>query len=298
MSQTDLSEQVDRSIGATFSNTTKAAGTCSSCGQSSQLGRSAVPTSYVYAIGRIEPRFPRQSIEKEFAQVVARSDTRGLTDRQTQHKILSQRENRYLARQMCWVMTIEGLETYLLVPRDPCDLELLVESLRATPSSLDIDVVIGARGPLAPTEMCNGLAIPIVIVDQIYSFDQQTLLKSIPKPKDVGSDLFKQAASELLERVMQLADNDGAADSHRALNYLAVRYPAIYEKVADAFGANSSLSAVDVSPSRLSAARKITDVIFSFVSRSTDVTEKFFVRVDVTEEFPFLVTKLSPYFDR
>jgi hypothetical protein len=30
----------------------------------------------------------------------------------------------------------------------------------------------------------------------------------------------------------------------------------------------------------------------------TDVVEKYFVRVDVTEEFPFLVTKLSPYYDR
>ncbi|MBV8415685.1 MAG: Tn3 family transposase [Verrucomicrobia bacterium] len=27
-------------------------------------------------------------------------------------------------------------------------------------------------------------------------------------------------------------------------------------------------------------------------------TEKFFARVDVTEEFPFLHTKLSPYYDR
>ena len=26
--------------------------------------------------------------------------------------------------------------------------------------------------------------------------------------------------------------------------------------------------------------------------------EKFCVRVDVTEEFPFLVTKMSPYYDR
>jgi hypothetical protein len=26
--------------------------------------------------------------------------------------------------------------------------------------------------------------------------------------------------------------------------------------------------------------------------------EKFFVRVNVTEEFPFLVTKMSPYYDR
>jgi hypothetical protein len=30
----------------------------------------------------------------------------------------------------------------------------------------------------------------------------------------------------------------------------------------------------------------------------TYVTEKYFVRVDVTEEFPFLVTRISPYFDR
>ena len=40
------------------------------------------------------------------------------------------------------------------------------------------------------------------------------------------------------------------------------------------------------------------DVIFSFTDRATDVVEKFFTRVDVTEEFPFLVTKMSPYFDR
>jgi PatG C-terminal len=27
-------------------------------------------------------------------------------------------------------------------------------------------------------------------------------------------------------------------------------------------------------------------------------TKKFFVRVNVSEEFPFLVTNLSPYFDK
>ena len=36
----------------------------------------------------------------------------------------------------------------------------------------------------------------------------------------------------------------------------------------------------------------------SYANRSTDFTEKFFVRVDVTEEFPFLVTRLSPYYNR
>jgi hypothetical protein len=32
--------------------------------------------------------------------------------------------------------------------------------------------------------------------------------------------------------------------------------------------------------------------------RSTEVVEMFSVRVHVTEEFPFLVTKWSSYFDR
>jgi hypothetical protein len=33
-------------------------------------------------------------------------------------------------------------------------------------------------------------------------------------------------------------------------------------------------------------------------NRNTDVTEKLFARVDATEELPFLVTKLSLYYDR
>ena len=94
-----------------------------------------------------------------------------------------------------------------------------------------------------------------------------------------------------------MADNAGASDEHRALNYLAVRYSAIYAHTAEAFGRNSALSSVDVRPSRLSGVRKIVDVIFSFTNRQNDVSEKSFVRVDVTDEFPFLMTKMSQYYD-
>jgi hypothetical protein len=57
-------------------------------------------------------------------------------------------------------------------------------------------------------------------------------------------------------------------------------------------------SGVEARPSRLSETRNVVDVVFAFTHRETDVSEKYFVRVDVTEEFPFLVTKLSPYNDR
>jgi hypothetical protein len=271
----------------------KTEGECPTCGSSGDHTR-----SYVYALGRIEARFPRLAVEKEFVQATAREKTAGLTDRQALHAVLSQRQNRYLARQMCWVMTIEGLETYILIPRDPSDLDMLIEALRPAPRPTDVDIVIGIRGPIASAEMCNGLMVPIVIFDQMYSFDIDSLIKSIPKPEKMTAKEFTPSAEELFMRILQMADNAGATDEHRALNYLACRYPAIYATVAEAHARNLSLTAVDVRPSSLSGTRKIVDVVFSLTNRTTDVVEKFFVRADVTEEFPFLVTKISPYFDR
>lgn len=273
---------------------------CPSCGAAaaSNGGAATYTPTYVYAIGRIEPRFPRPSVEKEFAQATGKAETAGLTDRQSVQKVLSQRQNRYLARQLCWVMTIEGLETYILAPRVPEDLDLLIEAVRPAPSPADLDVVIGQKGPVARPEACNGLMVPILVFDQLYSFDRDSLIKAIPKPEKTPAKDFAAAAAEVFDRIMLMADNAGATDEHRALNYLAVRYPAIYAKAGEAFGANLSLTGLDVIPSALSGTRNIVEVIFSYTNRATDVKEKFFVRVDVTEEFPYLVTKLSPYYDR
>jgi hypothetical protein len=272
---------------------------CASCGTAADSnGNEPGTPSYVFAIGRVEMRFPTLAVEKEFAQATGRANTKGLTDRAAAHAVLSEPTNRYIARQVCWIQTIEGLETYILVPRDPADYDQLLEAVRPQPSPLDLDVVVGIRGPIAAPEMCNGLMIPIVAFDQIYSFDRDALIKAIPIPPKTTAKQFAPAAEELFDRIMLGADNAGSTDDHRALNYLAVRYPAIYATAADAFGRNASLTAVNVQPSPLSSTRNVVDVIFSFTHRATDVIEKFFTRVDVTEEFPFLVTKMSPYFDR
>jgi len=272
---------------------------CATCGASADSnGNGSAAPSYVFAIGKVEMRFPTLAVEKEFAQATGRANTKGLPDRAAAQAVLSDRSNRYIVRQLCWVFTIEGIETYILVPRDPADYDQLLEAVRPEPSPLDLDVVLGMRGPIAPPEMCNGLMVPIVAFDQIYSFDRNALIKALPTPKGAKAKEHGAAAAELLDRVMLLADNAGSTDEHRALNYLVVRYPAVYHTVADAFGRDSSLSAVDVQSSPLSGTRNVVDVIFSFTDRNTDVVEKFFTRVDVTEEFPFLVTKMSPYFDR
>lgn len=71
--------------------------------------------SYVYAIGNVRPTFPSLDVEREFAQVTGRAEElAGLTDREALQDVLSERANRYLVRQLCWVFTIEGLETYIL----------------------------------------------------------------------------------------------------------------------------------------------------------------------------------------
>ena len=236
-------------------------------------------------------------MEKEFAQLLGRAETAGQTDKQAFHTALATRENRYLLRQMCWVLTIRGLETYLLYPRDPMDFDQLVNAVRSQPNPADMDVVIGLRGPTAPPEMCNGLTVPIVQFDQIYSFDRASLFKLAPRPADLQTEAFSSAMEYVFDRIRQITDNTGATDDHRALNYIAMRYPAIYVKAAEEFAREFSLTSVTVHPSPLSGVRRIVDAIFAYTNRNTDFAEKFFVCVDVTEEFPFLVTKLSPYFD-
>jgi PatG Domain len=272
---------------------------CSSCGAaSSGDGNGGVQPDWVYAIGKIQVRFPTISVEKELVQATARADTANLTDRQAMHAVLAKPENRYLVRKLCWIFSIEGQDTYILKPRDSADHDLLSDSLRAAPSPLDVDIVIGLKGEVAPFNMCNGLMLPILYFDQIYSFDRESLISAIPRPPKIAADAFEAASAEVFDTIMQMADNAGNTDAHRALNYCAVRYPAVYAKAAEQFRANSALTGIEVQPSALSGARRIVKVIFTFTNRATDVSERFFLRADVTEEFPFLVTKLSPYYQR
>lgn len=271
---------------------------CPSC--NSEHGGKMFTRSYVYAIGKVVHRFPNKSLEMELAQATGRGpqeETRGQTREEALHKVITDPANRYIARQICYVLTIEGLETYILVPADPLDVDRLAQALRPAPRADDIDVIIGLKGPIAPAEMCNGLMVPIVRVDQIYSFDRDALMKAIPKRKGVSEDQYRKTSDAVFNHILKIADNAGATDEHRALNYLAVRYDEIYHRTQLMQDENYSFTAVEVRMSPLSATRKIVDVIFSYENRANRATQKWFARVDVTEEFPFLVSPLQQYIE-
>lgn len=269
-----------------------AEGTCGSDAAGS--GEAGASYPFVYAIGNIEIRFPSLGVEKEFVQATGRADTAGLTDQQALHSVLTRAPNRYLTRQLCWVMTIEGLDTYLLQPRDSADIDLLLEAVRANPGRQDLDVVVGVRGPVAPPTLCNGLTVPMVGVSQIYSFDRDSFVKAVPVPQGIKAAAFVPTVGELFDRFLKMADNAGATDEHRAMNYMATRYPAVYNLASDRFSAGYGLDSIETSPSRLSGARRMVNVSFVFVHRQTNVAERYSVRVDVTEEFPFLSSTLAP----
>lgn len=271
---------------------------CESCdAKTASADELSRDTKFIYAIGKIEPRFPKVSVEKELAQAIGRAETAGQTDKQALHAALALRENRYLARHLCWVLTIQGVNCYILRPRDPSDFDLLVQSLSYANNPMST-AVVGIRGPVADVGYCNGLLLPIVGFDQIYTFDRAAIIGAIPRPKGADKSSFTAAAEELFDRVIQIADNAGATDEHRALNYLAMRYSAIYHKVAEEYNLNCSLDGVETVSSRLSSSRKVIDVVLTFTERTVGFTKKYFVRVDATDQFPFLVSKLAPYYSR
>lgn len=251
---------------------------------------------HIYAIGRIRWRAPNRSVEKEVGRAIgdltrddlSRLEKEGrLTEAGKRHCVLSKPENRYLARRSCWVLTHQGVEVYILQPRDPADYALLVDVLRSPEPPPH--VIVGERGPLAPPEMCRGLRVRIATFDRVSPFQVERFVAS--------KKVSQAAAAELFERIEQITDNKGAKDRHRALNYLAVNHLPIYQTFADSQVANASLTGVEARPSRLSGDRRVMDVIFAYADRRTTFVEKYLVRVDVTEEFPFLVSGLSRYID-
>ena len=272
--------------------------TAQGCGCGNKGGKASEPAAaqpshpnYIYALGQIRSMFPSLDVEKEFRQAIKDGQTANLTDQQAIYEILKQKENRYLAEDLCWVLSIGNIDTYLLQPVGEHVIDQFIEGIKPV-KTIDCDAIIGFRGPIAPPDACNGLQLPIVGVKKIYSFEVGDFVKAMPKAKGVND----QAIQELFTRIQQMVDNAGNSDEHRALNYLALRYPNIYTKTAEMFAANKSLEGVEVQPARLGGSRKIVQVIFSFVDRSTDVKERFFVKVDVTGQYPFLTSQLQPYY--
>ena len=118
-------------------------------------------TSGAHAVGNVVFYYPSVSVEKELRQATARTGNAvvNLTDPQATATVLQDPQNMYIVRELCWVLQIQGIDTYILVPTDPSGYQLLLAcKLRPQPwdASGVLTLLIGTRGPIATPAMCNG----------------------------------------------------------------------------------------------------------------------------------------------
>jgi len=320
-------------------------GVCT-CDDSGSLG-------HVYAIGTVTARFPSLNIEKEFMQAWGKQPTQTLTISDAdKFAVLSQGQNFYLAREMCWIFQSGDIDVFILQPRSYIELTDLVTCLAPTGDLISYSMIIGELGPIAPPALCNGAQLPIVICNQVFSFTQQAFLNSIvqavqadetlpgliqqylatqqaaqagtegtgpaggsvpnpppppgsPSAPPAGATIstedvanyITQAARRAFLVVAQLADNTGQSDEQRAINYLAFKSTALYTKEIEMEIAGFQLNSVTAKPDPVSQTRSIQDVIVLYANTSTTEIRRFFTRVDVTGQFPFLLGPLAVYYD-
>jgi PatG C-terminal/Subtilase family len=265
------------------------------------------PSNFVYVLGSLDIDLPDQSISEEL-QAVARM--KGIVQakdeplRDWYFKVLSNPEARYVARQVCWILKVEGQPAYYLALRDPFDLPELISCL-GHPED-DLNLVVGSSS-LIPVETCPGVAAPVLAVDQLSMFKKAALIKwinsaskkALPPPwKGKAIDAYASNPGHLFDRLVQSADNFGDTDEWRALNYLAVTYQPLYEQYAVMLKNGWSLDSVKVTMSRLSRNKRIVDPVFAFRQVETGTVQKYFVRVDVSHLFPMMVNHIAEYFDR
>jgi len=281
---------------------------CSQCGSSTGQVANPAPAGWVYAIGRIVPRFPDLGVEKEFAQAGGGAGAAdGILETNRLIEILKEPQSRYLARQLCWVFHNGQTETFTLVCRDAAEAERLVEAMpRGETADQTIQVVVGSLGYAPADAPCAGAALPAVVVDHHLTFPMSSFIDALAEQGggDKGSkgntskadEPFRVAAQDLFARLTRRSDNRGMTDEHRALNYVALRYPPLYRLAADSHRDGKSL--VDVQVRRgPGGARRLVAVRMVFRARRTDIVERYECMVDVTDRFPFLSTSISQVYD-
>jgi hypothetical protein len=257
---------------------------------------------FVYAIGRLSPQFQSLDVEKEFAQLAADVEGREVSEHHRLKAVVEQDDNLYLAHHICWVFTTQGIDSFAIVPRDNNDARQLVESFVPASDESVINVAVGRPATTPPLWDWSASGLRLVSVDQLLTFTLDEFLDELANTDgDGGSEGgldsdHRAAMRELFFRLTRRADNQGSTDAHRALNYAALRYPALYRATLQAFDDGKALLGVEVRPTP-SSDRRLVSVRLIFRDRHTQIVERYSCAVDVTGEFCFLAAPLSPTYD-
>ena len=189
--------------------------TCGSAGSSPAFSAASSERPghpWVYAFGRIEPRFPSIGVEKEFAQFASSSERAAVDDAALVRSVLGEEEARYLARHLTWVLVALERDACVIVPRDGSELGQLIDASRAADAD-GLCLVIGratAGGWWAPDTGEPGL--PRYGADQIAAFEIGDFTEKVHRPDDVPEAQFQETVRSVFDRIRRRA---GTTRQHR-----------------------------------------------------------------------------------
>lgn len=258
---------------------------------------------YIYAIGNIYPTFPNKSLEEEYMYAYQEFKAEGPPNALF-YQVLSQGQNLYIAEKMCWILSIQGVDSYILTPRSNVELYHFIAALEPVfVGERKFDVVVGTRGPLASPDRCNGLQLPTAVANLTYYFTfSQFVTATVANIPGIPRNIVES----MLEKMLDVTDNAGETDAHRALNYLTIRSKDIYYmawqmQIPESDGRYPPgvyfLQGVDVQRSNVQGNRSIMDVIFQYQARDTVDIMYYYVKVDVTGMFPYMASRhLARYY--
>ena len=286
--------------------TARAPGGCVACGQplpgsAVAPGFSVAHGPFVYAIGRLTPQFPSPDVQQEFVQLAAGLESAEVSEHHRLKAVLAKEENLYLAHHICWVFNTHGVDSFAVVPRDNDDARLLVEAFTPASDESVINVVVGRPASTPPAWDPASTTLPLTTADQLLIFTLEEFFQALTGASEVGTKKadaagHMEARRELFLRLTQSTDNHGTSDLHRARNYVALRYPAVYGTAEDAYGSGKDFMGVEARPGQ-SSDRRLVSVRLIFRDHHTQILERYSCTVDVTGEFCFLATPLSPTWD-
>lgn len=268
----------------------KPAGTpCVNCG--SQM----LPLEqYVYAIGRLDVRFPSLGIEREYQQ-----RERALHDLPQQPRnariVIVLEKNPHLALRLNYVFLIGGSPVFALSPSWGALKEAFFKALSQSHEMDHYCVMIGRVGAFTNPAAYGGLLLSLVFVDQLYTFSVSEWAEGLTKiaqpaleSRKVETAHFHAISQGIFREVTTMPENMGISDGHRAINYLVVQHPGMFLAAAERRG--HVLDRIETRVIQAVSGRRHVAVILNFLDRGTGVPDRLYCTVDVTEEWPFVVS--------
>jgi hypothetical protein len=243
-----------------------------SCGLSSSLG-----SAFVYAIGLLRPVFGTEDLQQEYLAATKQLEVptddyyKVFNTIETPHDnpALSYRRYRYIAEKMCWVLSINNVDTFIVIPASQLELDSFIDSLQDTSQTV-YSTIIGALGPIAPPQYCANMSLPLAICQYIDFSTENATTKLMLKP------------------------TDGTSDTDRAINFLACNFTAISQKHADLIASNKpQLIAVASQLSSVESNRVIIDISLKYLNSQTKVQSNYHCGIDVTDQYPFVAFNLQ-----